>query len=933
MPRSVADRSPSPDGRLTGAAQRFASPAVKAAMRRRGAEFLGVVLGLMGLALVVALLSYDSRDPSLSTATARATHNLAGPVGATVSDVLLQGFGWAGWLPAACLLCWALRLGTHNSLKPFAGRVAAMLAALPILAAVALSLGIPGTATMAPGGAAGRLVHDTVDGVARGSFGPFGGTAATGALVVLSLLLGFVALGVPLLAWRRAGRVAATGSLAAARGGVTLGAELSSRAARRRERLARSGRRGAGLGALLRPFQGLLNRQRPASPDLQRLLSAADAAAEAPAGSRRPAPRIRVPRDEEEDGRPTLRGRPEEPLDDEVVAPRPMPRPMPRAASRAGGIAGGLAGGLSGVLGLGRRDRDEDAPEQRRIAPRLGGAAVGSSLGISRRPAREPDPELLDDEAEDEALRPNIARTPPRPAPTPPRRLTPQPAEIAKVGFQLPPLELLSEAPRRRDSGPTEEALQNNARLLESVLEDYGVRGRIGEVRPGPVVTLYELEPAPGTKSARVIGLADDVARSMCVTAVRIATVPGRNVIGIEMPNAKRETVYLRELLADTSWDEAQGRLNLALGKDIGGSPVIADLATMPHLLVAGTTGSGKSVAINTMILSLLYRYRPDECRFIMIDPKMLELSVYDRIPHLLAPVVTESPKAIGALKWTVREMERRYRALSQLGVRNIAGYNKKVAGAREKGEVLTRRVQTGFDPDTGKPVFEDLPLALEPLPMIVVVIDEMADLMVVAGKEIEASVQRLAQMARAAGIHVVMATQRPSVDVITGVIKANFPARISFQVSSKIDSRTILGEQGAEQLLGQGDMLFMAGVGRMNRVHGPFVSDAEVEAVVEFLREQGEPAYIEEVTEVEDDGDAPTGAPGGGEGGERGLYEQAVDLVTREGKASTSFVQRHLNIGYNRAAKLIEQMEKEGVVGPANHVGKREVLTRGRED
>jgi S-DNA-T family DNA segregation ATPase FtsK/SpoIIIE len=401
------------------------------------------------------------------------------------------------------------------------------------------------------------------------------------------------------------------------------------------------------------------------------------------------------------------------------------------------------------------------------------------------------------------------------------------------------------------------------------------------------------------------------------------------------MPNAKRETVFLSEMFGDESWHRNPGKLPLALGKDIGGAPVIADLARMPHLLIAGTTGSGKSVGINTMILSLLYRFSPDECRFIMIDPKMLELSVYDRIPHLLAPVVTEPPKAIGALKWTVREMERRYRAMSQLGVRNIAGYNEKVTAARQRGEVMTRRVQTGFDPETNKPVFEDQPLALEALPMIVVVIDEMADLMIVAGKEIEAAVQRLAQMARAAGIHVIMATQRPSVDVITGTIKANFPTRISFQVTSKIDSRTILGEQGAEQLLGQGDMLHMPGGGRIARVHGPFVSDTEVERVVEFLRAQGEPAYIEEVTETEDDGDsvAMLGMLGGNTDGEASLYDQAVALVTREGKASTSFVQRHLNIGYNRAAKLIEQMEKEGVVGPANHVGKREVLAPGPQD
>jgi S-DNA-T family DNA segregation ATPase FtsK/SpoIIIE len=516
------------------------------------------------------------------------------------------------------------------------------------------------------------------------------------------------------------------------------------------------------------------------------------------------------------------------------------------------------------------------------------------------------------------------------------RRPAPQPElDLRDGAFALPLLDLLTAAPTQRVGRPSEESLQANARLLESVLEDYGVRGRIAEIRPGPVVTLYELEPAPGTKSARVIGLADDIARSMSLIAVRIATVPGRNVIGIEMPNAKRETVFLSEMFGDEGWHRNPGKLPLALGKDIGGAPVIADLARMPHLLIAGTTGSGKSVGINTMILSLLYRFSPDECRFIMIDPKMLELSVYDRIPHLLAPVVTEPPKAIGALKWTVREMERRYRAMSQLGVRNIAGYNEKVTAARQRGEVLTRRVQTGFDPETNKPVFEDQPLALEALPMIVVVIDEMADLMIVAGKEIEAAVQRLAQMARAAGIHVIMATQRPSVDVITGTIKANFPTRISFQVTSKIDSRTILGEQGAEQLLGQGDMLHMPGGGRIARVHGPFVSDTEVERVVEFLRAQGEPAYIEEVTETEDDADsvAMLGMLGGNTDGEASLYDQAVALVTREGKASTSFVQRHLNIGYNRAAKLIEQMEKEGVVGPANHVGKREVLAPGPRD
>ncbi|MGH7042576.1 MAG: DNA translocase FtsK, partial [Acetobacteraceae bacterium] len=501
---------------------------------------------------------------------------------------------------------------------------------------------------------------------------------------------------------------------------------------------------------------------------------------------------------------------------------------------------------------------------------------------------------------------------------------------LDEPGWRFPPLGLLKPPPARATTGPSAEALEANARLLETVLSDYGVQGSIVEIRPGPVVTLYELEPAPGIRSARVIGLADDIARSLSVTAVRIATVPGRNVIGIEVPNAKRETVFLSEILGSEDVQKHAGRLALALGKDISGAPIVADLQRMPHLMIAGTTGSGKSVGVNAMILSLLYRLSPDQCRLILIDPKMLELSMYDGIPHLMAPVVTEPAKAVTALKWTVREMERRYRAMSQLGVRNIGGFNDRVADARAKGEVITRRVQTGFDPDTGRPTFEEQPLALEPIPFIVVVVDEMADLMMVAGKDIEAAVQRLAQMARAAGIHVIMATQRPSVDVITGTIKANFPTRISFQVISKFDSRTILGEQGAEQLLGQGDMLYMAGGGRITRVHGPFVSDDEVEKVVAFLREQGEPAYLESVTEADDDdGGGPLPGFTADGTGEAGLYEQAVALVAREGKASTSFVQRHLNIGYNRAAKLIEQMEKEGVVGPANHVGKREVLIR----
>ncbi len=824
----MATRSP------TLEARRIASPALKALIGHRSAEFGGISLGMAGIAVLIALVTYDPLDPSLNTATTRHAANLAGQGGAMLSDLLLQGFGLAGALPGLAMLAWAWRIASHRGVGSMAFRLACLLAALPLLAAVlaslpaAQSLGWPATSGL--GGAVGLLLSHVGLDAGQTLFGPVGVVAVWATGLAAATGLSVLSMGLSSGEWKAAGRATAT----AARMGVSSGRDAAGAFARGTRRVTPSAW-----------LSGIVSRTPPMEPEATR----------PPPITRSPPPRPAAPPvmqpapiallDDDSDDRPAIDTRPAEP-------PRPAQTGAPVVHAR-------------------------------------------KTSSAYRKPVQETLP-------------------------------------LPDASWRMPPLSLLKKPPARIVTGPTEEALQGNARLLETVLGEYGVQGTIVEIRPGPVVTLYELEPAPGIRSARVIGLADDVARSLSVVAVRIATVPGRNVIGIEVPNAKRETVYLSEILSSGEVQNATGKLVLALGKDIGGTSVIADLARMPHLMIAGTTGSGKSVGVNAMILSLLYRLSPDQCRLILIDPKMLELSIYEGIPHLMAPVVTEPAKAVIALKWTVREMERRYRAMSQLGVRNVGGYNDRVVEARAKGEVVTRKVQTGFDPDTGSPTFEEQPLALEPLPFIVVVVDEMADLMMVAGKEIEQAVQRLAQMARAAGIHVIMATQRPSVDVITGTIKANFPTRISFQVISKFDSRTILGEQGAEQLLGMGDMLFMPGAGRIARVHGPFVSDDEVEAVVAFLREQGEPAYVEEVTEVPD-GDTSVSSILEASEGEKGLFDQAVAVVAREGKASTSFIQRHLNIGYNRAAKLIEQMEKEGIITPANHAGKREILVRRTND
>ncbi|EJW12837.1 Cell division protein FtsK [Rhodovulum sp. PH10] len=585
------------------------------------------------------------------------------------------------------------------------------------------------------------------------------------------------------------------------------------------------------------------------------------------------------------------------------------------------------AGIVAGVKALRERDKEPDTLARDRREPHFGAMPpaadpVAPDADAQGDAAYEDEPYDESDEEVEDA---------PAPAPRNARKAAPAGRKPKKPAeYELPSLNLLA-APKASDRNVVpKDVLEANETALETVLSDFGVRGEILDAHPGPVVTLYELEPAPGIKSSRVIGLADDIARSMSAVSARVAVVPGRNVIGIELPNATREKVLFREMLASEQFHDCNAKLPLCLGKTIGGDAVIVDLARMPHLLIAGTTGSGKSVAINTMILSLLYRLRPDQCRLIMVDPKMLELSVYDGIPHLLTPVVTDPKKAVVALKWAVREMESRYKKLAKVGVRNIEGYNARLAEAKAKGERLTRTVHTGYDKETGTAIYETEELDLEPLPFIVVVVDEMADLMMVAGKDIEGAVQRLAQMARAAGLHVIVATQRPSVDVITGTIKANFPTRISFQVTSKIDSRTILGEQGAEQLLGQGDMLYMAGGGRISRVHGPFVSDEEVEKIVRHLKTQGAPQYLEDVTAEEESGDGEAVFDGTAMGQEGDLYQQAVAVVLRDRKASTSYIQRRLQIGYNKAASLMERMEAEGVVGQANHAGKREILVGG---
>jgi S-DNA-T family DNA segregation ATPase FtsK/SpoIIIE len=878
----------------------------------------------------MAVFTFNASDPSLNHATGNPPTNLLGLPGAYVSDVLLQTFGLAIVLVPVALITWGVRMVRTHHLGFFGLRLSLLLLALLMMSVACVGLGDVGAAAThtGPGGLVGlalvgRFREIVLSHSSGGSLALIEPVCAALAFIAMAPALGMNRTDLPLIF--RILRAPFIWSVWLFRAGVGL------------------------WRGRPQPF----DENEPPAPEI----GYAEIPGEIDASQYDPAHFEQIP----------IEGAPLPPRDSLMVdAPNsPIERPapdIPPAPAPMHPTAAPAAADAS----LGERTLFDRLAGSMRIEPIL-----GRLRPVPAPPTALPEevvrtvplpPELPEEPVESFAAHEESDENPFTPddalqadqsaaAPAPGVKIVPrksaaaQGKRAARAGqreldlgnneYQLPPLDLLSLPSRvKTETKIDEAALEQNARLLETVLEDFGVKGQIVKVRPGPVVTLYELEPAPGTKASRVIGLADDIARSMSAVSARVATVPGRNVIGIELPNAKRETVFLRELLSTKNYEDNRLNLPLALGKDIGGDPVIADLARMPHLLIGGTTGSGKSVAVNTMILSLLYRLPPDRCRFIMIDPKMLELSVYQDIPHLLTPVVTEPRKAIVALKWVVREMEDRYRAMSSLGVRNIAGYNDRLNDARRKGQGLTRQVQTGIDPETRRPVFEEEEIDLTPLPFIVVIIDEMADLMLVAGKEIEAAVQRLAQMARAAGIHVVMATQRPSVDVITGTIKANFPTRISFQVTSKIDSRTILGEQGGEQLLGQGDMLYMAGGGKIARVHGPFVSDGEVEDVVKHLRAQGTPAYIESVT------DDPEGEEGGapGEGGsEEGesdqLYDQAIALVARERKCSTSFIQRYLQIGYNRAARIVERMEREGVVTAANHVGKREVLARDIDD
>jgi DNA segregation ATPase FtsK/SpoIIIE, S-DNA-T family len=950
--------------------------------RRRFAEVVGVALVVVAAVLAIALMSWSVRDPSFNHAVDNPVKNWLGMPGAVVSDIAIQLFGMAIMAVLAPVAVWGIALMKHRALDRIFARLAAWV--LGVFAAAAFASLLPRADSWPLPTGLGGAVGDGIERLPLMLMG----TSGIAKIIAAFLFAGIAIIALHFAMTRDPASVAGDAEDEArvrrhsdldedehrddepSRSIVLVGAAIHGVAvtARAVARSVKSFREGAGR----KIATGARTMVEKATRDDQSAYAMAGAGGgQMPVARREPVMQRDpvVPRETmSEVAAPVYQRRGAALSESEPVPHMPSTSVMEMPAKTAGYGAAVFALQQSAKRRLGllkeepaplhtslEAPLDSARPGERAAIEALQAAAKRRMAGQRLEPSFGDEPEPMPPPAsrvtqpayadEDDELPASVSSRPASrvaqtPAPVKPGKRETREAQPDLLGsdtYELPPLSLLNEPKRTNVITISEDALEQNARLLEGVLDDFGVKGEIINVRPGPVVTLYELEPAPGTKSSRVIGLADDIARSMSAISARVAVVPGRNAIGIELPNQRRETVYFRELIGSADFEKSSHKLALSMGKTIGGEPVVAELAKMPHLLVAGTTGSGKSVAINTMILSLLYRLTPAQCRLIMIDPKMLELSVYDGIPHLLTPVVTDPKKAVVALKWAVREMEERYKKMSKVGVRNIDGFNARVAEARATGEVITRTVQSGFDKETGEIIYTQEEMPLESIPYIVVLIDEMADLMMVAGKDIEGAVQRLAQMARAAGIHVIMATQRPSVDVITGTIKANFPTRISFQVTSKIDSRTILGEMGAEQLLGQGDMLYMAGGGRINRVHGPFVSDEEVERVVNHLKRQGKPQYLDSITREEDEG-AEEGDDSAvfdkGEFGEEGgdLYDQAVRVVLRDKKASTSYIQRRLQIGYNRAASLMERMEKEGVVGAANHAGKREILVEGEE-
>jgi S-DNA-T family DNA segregation ATPase FtsK/SpoIIIE len=859
----------------------------RVALERRGKELAGAALVILGVLIAMMLGSWTADDPSFLSATDEPAQNLLGMIGAYIASGMMMIAGYGAWMLVVGCWVWGLRMMLHRGEERLMRGVFTPLAgALVSVYCSTLTPGPEWQQNYGLGGHFGDMVMGAILSLiplkAQIGIRLAAVLVAAGCIVLTGFVLGFDRADMKSL-WRRflIGLITASGMvMQLISGGAGAAQKLRDR---------RSAATAAGVTERSEPRARFAVRRR-ASQDEQSYLELEEEL---------PEPEL-IERDSDYDGDAPSAEEVSGRISDAIRTRSGKPSVLASVAARLT-----RDGGRSTHPSLDDDLDDEDALDAP-VAPQPFGADRQRHIAS---PVRKPD-----------ASRQARAEAEPRLS-----------FEDNADAYECPPLSLLTAPSTIERMQLSEEALMENARMLEAVLDDYGVKGQITEVRPGPVVTLYELEPAPGLKASRVIGLADDIARSMSALSARVSTVPGRTVIGIELPNARREKVILREILASRAFGDGTQPLPLALGKDIGGDPVVANLAKMPHLLIAGTTGSGKSVAINTMILSLLYKLTPEECRMIMIDPKMLELSVYDGIPHLLSPVVTDPKKAVVALKWVVGEMEERYRRMSKMGVRNIEGYNGRVREALSKGEMFKRTVQTGFDEDTGEPVFETEEFQPETFPYIVVIVDEMADLMMVAGKEIEACIQRLAQMARASGIHLIMATQRPSVDVITGTIKANFPTRISFQVTSKIDSRTILGEQGAEQLLGQGDMLYMGNGARITRIHGPFVSDEEVEEVVTHLKSFGPPSYKAGVVEGPDDEkaddiDAVLGL-GGGDNGEDALYDQAVMIVAKDRKCSTSYIQRKLAIGYNKAARLVEQMEDQGVVSAANHVGKREVL------